>query len=131
MSGQAFSPRTIPSLPEDNPEFDADARRAEAAEAIRLALDVDDVLAELDYLLSDLRGAGHPLYALAAYCVRHGTTKETGKAPWMAENVGAALEPYIGRAIERLVARALREALAMDSVQGGDAAPPDVNTETF
>lgn len=109
MVGQVFSPRMIPSLPDNNPEFDADARRAEAAEAIRRALDVDDVLAELDYLLSDLHGPRHPLYALAAYCVRHGTTKETGKAPWMAEHVGTALEPYIAQAIERLVARALGE----------------------
>jgi len=109
MVGQVFSPRMIPSLPDGNPAFDADERRTDAAEAIRQTLDVDDVLAELDYLLSDLRGPEHPLYALAAYCVRHGTTNETGKAPWMAENVGAALEPYIGRAIERLVAQALGE----------------------
>jgi hypothetical protein len=109
MIGQVFSPRMIPSLPADNPEFDADARRAEAAEAIRWALDVDDVLAEVDNLLSELRGPTHPLYALAAHCVRRGTTRETGKAPWMAESVGAALEPYIAQAIERLVARALGE----------------------
>jgi hypothetical protein len=110
MVGQVFSPHMIPSLPDDNPAYDADERRAETAEAIRRALGVDDVLAEVDYLLSDLRGPGHPLYSLAAYCVRHGTTRETGKAPWMAENVGAALEPYIAQAIERLVARALGEA---------------------
>jgi hypothetical protein len=109
MSGQVFSPRTIPNLPDDNPACDADARRAEAAEAIRRVLATDDVLAEVDDLLSDLHGPTHPLHALAAYCVRHGTTQETGKAPWMAENVGTALEPYIGQAIERLVARALEE----------------------
>jgi hypothetical protein len=109
MSGQVFSPRMIPSVPDENPAFDAAERRAEAAESIRRALAVDDVLAEVDDLLSDLRGPGHPLYALAAHCVRHGTTHETGKAPWMAENVGAALEPYIAHAIERLVARALGE----------------------
>lgn len=109
MVGQVFSPRMVPSQPDDDPAFDADARRAAAAEAVRQALDVDDVLAEVDYLLSDLRGPAHPLYALTAYCVQHGTTKETGKAPWMAENVGAALEPYIAQAIERLVARALGE----------------------
>jgi hypothetical protein len=109
MVGQVFSPRAVPSLPDDDPAFDADARRAEAAEAVRRELDVDNVLAELDYLLSDLRGPQHPLHALTAYCVQHGTTKETGKAPWMGENVGTALEPYIGQAIDRLVARALGE----------------------
>lgn len=109
MVGQVFSPRMIPSLPDDDPAFDAAERRAEVAEAIRRALDVDDVLAEVDNLLSDLRGPTHPLHALTAYCVRHGTTQETGKAPWMAESVGTALEPYIGQAIERLVARALGE----------------------
>ena len=51
----------IPSIPDDDPAFDADERRAEAADAIRRALDVDDVLAEVDYLLSDLRGPQHPL----------------------------------------------------------------------
>jgi hypothetical protein len=107
MVGQVFSPRMIPSLPDDDHAFDADERRAEAAEAIRRELDVDDVLAEVDYLLSDLRGPQHPLYAFAAHCVRRGTTRETGKAPWMAENVGAALEPHIAQAIERVVARQL------------------------
>jgi hypothetical protein len=110
MAGQVFSPRIIPSIPDDDPTFDADERRAEAASAIRQALDVDDVLAELDYLLADLRGPQHPLHALAAHCVRYGTTQQTGKAPWMAENVGAALELYIAQAIEQLVARALGEA---------------------
>jgi hypothetical protein len=110
MIGQVFFPRMIPSIPDDNPAFDTDERRAEAAEAIRRALDVDDVLAEVDDLLADLRGPKHPLYALTAYCVHHGTTQQTGKAPWMAENVGVALEPYIAQAIERLVARALGEA---------------------
>jgi hypothetical protein len=109
MVGQVFSPRMIPSLPDDNPAFDADERRAEAADTIQKVLNVDDVLAEVDYLLADLRGPQHPLYALAAHCVRQGTTQQTGKAPWMAENVGAALEPYIAQAIERLVARALGE----------------------
>jgi hypothetical protein len=103
MALQPFFPREIPSLPDDDPAFDADARRAEAADAIRQGLPVDDVLAEVDDLLSDLRGPTHPLHALTAYCVRHGTTQETGKAPWMIESVGAALEPYIAQAIKRLV----------------------------
>ena len=110
MSSQVFLPRAIPSLPDDDPTFESNERRAKATEAIRRELNIGDVLAELDFLLADLRGPQHPLHALAAHCVRHGTTRESGKAPWMAENVGAALEPYIGQAIERLVARALGEA---------------------
>jgi cytoplasmic iron level regulating protein YaaA (DUF328/UPF0246 family) len=97
------------NLPTDNPEFEHADTRAEAAEVIRQQLDPEDVLAELDYLLSGLHGTKHPLYALAQHCVTVGTTAETGKRPSMSEFVGAALEPWLQMAIENLVSRALGE----------------------
>jgi len=90
---QALFPFELPAVPTDNPALEAADARAEMADAIRGQLDPDDVLAELDYLLSDLRGRSHPLYALAKHCVTVGTTAETGKRPSVSEFVGAALEP--------------------------------------
>jgi hypothetical protein len=106
---QALFPFERPAVPTDNPALEAADARAEVAEAIRRHLDVDDVLAELDYLLSDRRGTQHPLYALAQHCVTIGTTAETGNRPSMSACVGAALEPWLQMAIENLVVRAMGE----------------------
>ena len=106
---QALFPFELPAVPTDDPALEAGDARAEVAAAIRQHLDVDDVLAELDYLLSDRRGRAHPLYQLAQHCVTVGTTVETGKRPSMSECVGAALEPWMQMAIDNLVARELGE----------------------
>ena len=106
---QALFPFELPALPTDNPALEAADARAEIAEAIRKHLDVGDVLAELDYLLSDLRGQAHPLYQLAQHCVSVGTTAETGQRPSMSEFVGGRLEPWLQTAIENVLARAMGE----------------------
>src|SRR5687767_14502848 len=96
-------PCELPAVPTDDPALEAGEARAAVADAIRKHLDINNVLAELDYLLSDRRGRAHPLYALAQHCVTVGTTAETGKRPSMSEFVGDALQPYILQAIEHLV----------------------------
>jgi hypothetical protein len=106
---QALFPFELPAVPTDNPALEAADARAEAANAIRRHLDVDNVLAELDYLLSGLHGMKHPLYALAQHCITVGTTAETGKRPSMSECVGGRLEPWLQTAIENVLARAMGE----------------------
>jgi hypothetical protein len=95
--------------PTENPALEAADARAAIAEAIRQQLDVDDVLAELCAAIWDQKGRAHPLYALVAHCITVGTEAETYKRPSMSEFVGDALQPYILRAIERLVSRAMGE----------------------
>jgi hypothetical protein len=106
---QALFPYELPASSTDNPEFARADARANIADALRRQLDVDNVLAELDYLLSDLRGRAHPLYALAQHCVTVGTTVETGQRPWMSELVGSGLESWLQTAIENVLARAMGE----------------------
>jgi hypothetical protein len=106
---QALFPFELPAVPTDNPALEAADARAVVADAIRRDLDPDNVLAELDYVMSDLRGTAHPLYTLAQYCIRVGTTAETGKRPSMSELVGAALESWLQQAIARLVSREMGE----------------------
>jgi hypothetical protein len=95
--------------PTDNPALEAAEARAAIAESVRRQLDVDDVLAELCASICDQKGRAHPLYALVAHCITVGTEAETYKRPSMSACVGDALQPYILRAIERLVSRAMGE----------------------
>jgi hypothetical protein len=103
MSGQVFFPRAIPSLPDDDPAFDAAEERAKQAEHIRRHLDRGDVIAEVLHLLLEVDDHESPLRALVEHCLLHGTSEESGRQPWMSASVGACLEPYIGQAITRLV----------------------------
>jgi hypothetical protein len=83
----------------------------------RDALDTDDVLAEVESLMLTIaRDEDHPLYALVAHCVRHGTTNETGQRPHMVATVGEAFLPLIERAIGRLV----QERLLQDEGRDGE-----------
>jgi hypothetical protein len=103
MIGQVFSPRMIPSLPDDDPAFDAANARAKQAEHVRRHLDRGDVIAEVLHLLLELDDRESPLRALVEHCLLHGTSEESGRQPWMSANVGARLEPFILQAITRLV----------------------------
>lgn len=68
------------------------------------ALSPSDVLATVDDLVSQIMDArDHPLYALVAHCLRHGTTTSSGTRPYPSEMVGASYEPLIDEAIARLV----------------------------
>jgi hypothetical protein len=76
----------------------------ERATIARDRLDASDVLSEVQSLMLAITDdRQHPLWALVQHCTRIGTTKETGKAPYMAEAVGAAFLPLIDQAITHLV----------------------------
>jgi hypothetical protein len=95
------------------PEFEIDfaaAHEEERRRRAREALDPSDVLAEVQSLMLAIADdIEHPLFALVVHCTRIGTMRETGKAPYLAEAVGAAVEPLIARAIARLVAERLAD----------------------
>jgi hypothetical protein len=103
MIGQVFFPRAIPSLPDDNPAFDAADARERRAASIRRHLDEGDVIAETLHLLLEMADAENPLCHLVAHCIRYGTEAETYKLPPMSGSIGHALEPFILQAITRLV----------------------------
>ena len=103
MIGQVFSPRMIPSIPDDDPAFDAAEARVKRAKYIRRHLDRGDVIAEVLHLLREVDDDESPLRALVEHCLLHGTTEESGRQPWMSASVGARLEPFIAQAITRLV----------------------------
>jgi hypothetical protein len=68
------------------------------------ALSPSDVLATVDDLVAQILTArDHPLCALGVHCLQYGTTKSSGKRPYMSEMVGASYEPLIDEAIARLV----------------------------
>jgi hypothetical protein len=68
------------------------------------ALSPSDVLATVDDLVAQiLNSRDHPLYALVVHCLQHGTSKSSGKRPYVSEIVGASYEPLIDEAITRLV----------------------------
>ena len=68
------------------------------------ALSPSDVLTTGDDLVSQIMDArDHPLYALVAHCLQHGTTTSSGTRPSPSEMVGASYEPLIDEAIARLV----------------------------
>jgi hypothetical protein len=68
------------------------------------ALSPDDVLTAVDDMVSQILDShNHPLYELVVHCLRHGTTKSSGKRPYMSEIVGASYEPLIDQAITRLI----------------------------
>jgi hypothetical protein len=74
------------------------------------ALSPSDVLATVDDLVAQILNArDHPLYALVAHCLRYGTTKSSGKRPYMSAFVGASYEPLIDAAITRLVEEKLAD----------------------
>ena len=85
------------------------------AQAARDRLDPGEVLAEVQRrLLGIVDEDRHPLWPLVKHCTEVGTTRETGRAPYMAEWVGAALEPVIEQAIARLVREALDDDAAWE-----------------
>jgi hypothetical protein len=74
------------------------------------ALSPSDVLATVDDLVAQILDTrDHPLYALVVHCLRYGTTKSSGKRPYVSELVGAAYEPLIDEAITRLVEEKLAD----------------------
>ena len=74
------------------------------------ALSPSDVLATVDDLVAQILNArDHPLYALVVHCLRYGTTKSSGKRPYVSEMVGASYEPLIDEAIARLVEEKLAD----------------------
>lgn len=74
------------------------------------ALSASDILATVDDLVSQIPDAhDHPLYALVAHCLRYGTTKISGKRPYVSEMVGTFYEPLIDAAISRLVEERLAD----------------------
>lgn len=94
--------------PHDFEQDLAAERAARRVEQARARLDPSDVLAELQHLLLEIDDdAQHPMWPLVRHCTRVGTTQETGQAPYMRQQVGAALEPLIDKAIVRLVREVL------------------------
>jgi hypothetical protein len=74
------------------------------------ALSPSDVLATVDDLVAQMLDTrDHPLYALVVHCLRYGTTKSSGKRPYVSELVGASYEPLIDAAITRLVEEKLAD----------------------
>jgi hypothetical protein len=74
------------------------------------ALSPSDVLATVDDLVAQILSArDHPLYALVVHCLQYGTTKSSGKRPYMSEMVEASYEPLIDAAIARLVEEKLAD----------------------
>jgi hypothetical protein len=74
------------------------------------ALSPSDVLATVDDMVSQILDShDHPLYDLVVYCLQYGTTKSSGKRPYMSDMVGASYEPLIDEAITRLVAEKLAD----------------------
>jgi hypothetical protein len=74
------------------------------------ALNPSDVLATVDDMVSQILDShDHPLYELVVYCLQYGTTKSSGKRPYMSDIVGASYEPLIDEAITRLVAEKLAD----------------------
>jgi hypothetical protein len=79
------------------------------------ALSASDVLAAVDDLVSQIPDAhDHPLYTLVAHCLRYGTTKVSGKRPYICEMVGTSYEPLIDAAISRLVEEKLTDFCAWE-----------------
>jgi hypothetical protein len=74
------------------------------------ALSPSDVLATVDDLVAQiLNSRDHPLYALVVHCLQYGTTKSSGKRPYVSEMVGASYEPLIDEAIARLIEEKLAD----------------------
>jgi hypothetical protein len=74
------------------------------------ALSLSDVLATVDDVVAQIPNPhDHPLYALVAHCLRYGTTKSSGKRPYVSEIVGASYESLIDGAITRLVEEKLAD----------------------
>jgi len=74
------------------------------------ALSPSDALATVDELVAQILDARHhPLYDLVAHCLQHGSTKSSGKRPYLSEMVGASYEPLIDEAITRLVEEKLAD----------------------
>jgi hypothetical protein len=74
------------------------------------ALSPSDVLATVDDLVAQIPNAhAHPLYALVAHCLQYGTTKSSGRRPYVSEMVGASYELLIDAAITRLVEERLAD----------------------
>jgi hypothetical protein len=68
------------------------------------------ILATVDEMVSHIVDAhDHPLYALVTHCLQYGTTRSSGKRPYMSEMVGASYEPLIDEAITRLVEEKLAD----------------------
>ena len=86
-------------------DIDAQAElNAERYEHALKALSPSDVLATVDDLVSQIVNAqDHPLHALVEHCLHYGTTKDSGKRPYVSEMVGTLYEPLIEEAITRLV----------------------------
>ena len=74
------------------------------------SLSPSDILATVDDMVSQIVHAhDHPLYALVAHCLQYGTTKSSGKRPYVSEMIGAFYEPLIDAAITRLVEEKLAD----------------------
>lgn len=85
-------------------------RNDERYECALKALSPSNVLATVDDLVAQiLNPHDHPLYALVAHCLQYGTTKSSGKRPYVSEMVGAFYEPLIDEAITRLVEEKLAD----------------------
>jgi hypothetical protein len=83
---------------------------AERYEQALKRLSPSDVLATVDDLVSQIvRAHDHPLYTLVVHCLQYGTTKSSGKRPYVSEMVGASYEPLIDEAITRLVEEKLAD----------------------
>ena len=77
----------------------------ERHEQVLQALSSSNVLATVDDLVAQMLNArDHPLYILVVHYLQYGTTKSSGKRPYVSEIVGASDEPLIDEAIARLVA---------------------------
>jgi hypothetical protein len=74
------------------------------------ALSPSDVLATVDDIVSQISNArDHPLYAVVVHCLRYGTTKNSGKRPYISEMLAASYEALIDEAITRVVEEKLSD----------------------
>lgn len=64
---------------------------------------VSALLDAVDELIAQrMSDSEHPLYALACHALRYGTTRSSGKRPYVSEMVGHAYEAFIDIALERM-----------------------------
>ena len=83
---------------------------AERYEQALKGLSPSDVLATVDDMVAQIVDAhAHPLHALVEDCLHYGTSKRSGKRPYVSATVAGLYEPLIHEAITRLVEEKLAD----------------------
>jgi hypothetical protein len=92
-------------------EIDTQAElKAQRYEQVLKVLSPSDVLATIDEMVAQIVDAhDHPLYALVVHCLQFGTSKHSGKRPFVSETVGGLYEPLIYDAMTRLIEEKLAD----------------------